>query len=45
MEEGRTAFNILIGKPIGKRPPGWPKHRWEDNVRRDLKEIGVNTRK
>ena len=28
----------------GKRSLGSPKHRWEDNIRRDLKEIGVNMR-
>jgi hypothetical protein len=42
MEEGRTAFNILIGKPIGKRPLGRSRHRWEDNIRMDLKEIGID---
>ena len=44
MEEGRNAFKILTGKPIGKRPIGRPRHRWEDNIRMDLKEIGFNTR-
>jgi hypothetical protein len=40
MEEG-----ILKGTPAGKRPLGRPKHRWEDNIRMDLKEIGINMRK
>ena len=44
MEEGRSAFKILAGKPTGKRPLGRPRHRWEDNIRMDLKEIGINTR-
>jgi len=44
MEKGRSAFNILTGKPIGKRPLGSPRRRWEDNLRMDLKEIGINTR-
>ena len=44
MEEGRSAFKILIGKPTGKRPLGRPRCRWEDNIRMDLKEIGINTR-
>ena len=44
MEEDRTAFKILIGKPTGKRPSGRPRRRWEDNIRMDLKEIGINTR-
>ena len=33
MEEGRSAFKILKGKPIGKRPLGRPRRRWEDNIR------------
>ena len=44
MEKGRSAFKILTGKPIGKRPLGRPRRRWEDNIRMDLKEIGINTR-
>ena len=44
MEEGRSAFKILIGEPTGKRPLGRPRHRWEDNIRMDLKDIGINTR-
>ena len=45
MEEGRSAFKTLSGKPKGKRPLGRPRRRWEDNIRMDLKEIGINTRK
>ena len=37
MEEGRSALKILTGAPTG--PLGW-----EDNIRIDLKEIGINTR-
>ena len=44
MEEGRSAINILTGKPGGERPLGRPRRRWEDNIRIDLKEIGINTR-
>jgi hypothetical protein len=29
-----------VGKPEGERPLGRPRHRWEDNVRMDLREIG-----
>ena len=39
MEEGRSAFKILIGKPKEKRPLGRPRRRWEDSIRIDLKEI------
>ena len=44
IEEGRSAFKMLIGKPIGKRLLGRPKRRWEDNIRMNLKEIGISTR-
>ena len=37
MKGGRSAYNILTGKPIGKRPLGRV-----DNIRIDLKEIGIN---
>ena len=33
---------MLIGKPIGKRSLGRPRRRWEDNIRMDLQEIGIN---
>ena len=42
MEAGRSAFKILTGKPAGKRPLWRPRRRWEDNIRMDLKEIGIN---
>ena len=44
MEEGWSAFKILTGKPIKKRPLGSPRRIWEDNIRMDLKEICINTR-
>ena len=44
MEEGRSAFKILVGIPTRKRPSGRPRRRWEDNIRMDLKETGINTR-
>ena len=44
MGEGRSAFNILTGRPTGKRLLGRSRRRWEDNIRMDLKEICVNTR-
>ena len=45
MEEGRSAFKILTGKPTRKRPLGRPRRRWEDNVRMDLEEMGINAGK
>jgi hypothetical protein len=40
MGEKRKAYRLLVGKPDGKRPLGRPRHRWVDNVRMDLGEIG-----
>ena len=42
MEEERSAFKNLTGKPTGKKPLGRPRRRWEDNIRMDLEEIGIN---
>ena len=42
MEEGRSAFKILTGKPTGKRPLGRPSRRWEDNIRMDFEGIDIN---
>ena len=42
MEEGRSAFKILIDKPSGKKPLGRPRRRWEDNIRMEFEEIGMN---
>jgi hypothetical protein len=40
MGEKRDAYRILVGKPGGKRPQGRPRHRWVDNIKIDLREIG-----
>ena len=42
MEESRSAFKTLTDKSTGKRPLGRPRRRWEDNIRIDLEEIGIN---
>ena len=44
MEEDKSALKILTGKATGKRPLRRPRHRWDDNIRMDLKEICINTR-
>ena len=33
-------YRVLVGKPEGKRPMGRPGHRWEDNIKMDLQEVG-----
>jgi hypothetical protein len=44
IEEGRSAFKILTSKPARKRALRGPRRRWEDDIKMDLKEIGINTR-
>ena len=34
---------MVTGKPIGKRPLGEPRRKWEDNIRMDLKVTGIST--
>jgi hypothetical protein len=45
MEEGRGVYRILVGRPEYKRPLGRPRRRWEDNIKMDLKEIGIDEAK
>ena len=40
MGEGRGVHRVLVGKSEGKRPLGRPKRRWEDNIKKDLREVG-----
>jgi hypothetical protein len=40
MGERRGVYRVLVGKPEGKRPLGRPRHRWKDNIKIDLKEVG-----
>ena len=40
LEERRGVYRVLVGKPEGKRPLGTPRHRWEDNIKMDLQEVG-----
>jgi hypothetical protein len=40
MGEVRGVYNILVGRPEGRRPLGRPRRRWEDNIKIDLREIG-----
>jgi hypothetical protein len=40
MGEVRGAYNILVGRPEGRRPLGRPRRRWEDNIKMYLRETG-----
>jgi hypothetical protein len=40
MGEDREVYRVLVGKHEGKRPLGRPRHRWEDNIKMDLQEVG-----
>jgi len=40
MGESRGVYRVLVGKSEGKRPLGKPRHRWEDNIKMDLQEVG-----
>jgi hypothetical protein len=41
MGEGRGVYRVLVGMPEDKRPLGRPRHRWKDNIKLDLQEIGI----
>jgi hypothetical protein len=40
MGEERKIYEVLVGKPEGKRPLVRPRCRWENGIRMDLREIG-----
>jgi hypothetical protein len=40
MGEEKGVYRVLVEKPEGKRPLGRPRRRWEDNIRKDLQEVG-----
>jgi hypothetical protein len=42
MGEGRGIYRVLVWKPEGKRPLGSPRCKWEDNIKLDLREIGID---
>jgi hypothetical protein len=43
--EGRGAYRVLVWRPEVKRPLGRPRRRWEDNIKIDLGEIGIDGEK
>jgi hypothetical protein len=42
MGEGRGVYRVLVGRPEGKRPLGRSRRRWEDRIKLDLREIGID---
>jgi hypothetical protein len=40
--ERRGVYRVLVGRLEGKRPLGRPRRRWEDNIKLDLREIGID---
>jgi hypothetical protein len=40
MWDSRLAYRVLVAKSEGKRLLGRPRHRWEDNIKMDLQEVG-----
>jgi hypothetical protein len=39
---GEVFYRVLVRRPKGKRPLGRPRRRWEDNIKMDLREIGID---
>jgi hypothetical protein len=42
MGEGRGVYRVLVGRPEGKRPLGVHRRGWEDNIKLDVREIGID---
>jgi hypothetical protein len=42
MGDGRDVHRVLVGRLEGKRPLGRPRCRWENNIKMDLREIGID---
>jgi len=40
MGVGRGVYRVLVGKPVGKRPLGRPRRRWEDGTKMGLRKVG-----
>jgi len=43
MAEGRGVYRVLVGNSGGKRPLGRPRRRWEDNIKMDIQEVGLES--
>jgi hypothetical protein len=42
MGEGKGVYSVLVRRPEGKRLLGRPRRRWEDNIKMNLREIGIH---
>jgi hypothetical protein len=42
MGEGRGVYRVLVVRPEGKGQMGRPRRRWEDSIKMDLREIGID---
>jgi hypothetical protein len=42
MGEGRAVYRVLVGRSECKRPLERPRHRWDDNIKMDLRETGID---
>jgi hypothetical protein len=42
MRKGRGVYRVLVGRPEGKRPLERPWRKWEENIKMDLREIGID---
>jgi hypothetical protein len=42
MGEVRSVYRVLVGRPEEKRPLGRPRHRWDDDIKIDLRVIGID---
>jgi hypothetical protein len=40
--QGRSVYRVFVWRPKGKRPLGRPRRRWEDNIKMDLRETGID---
>ena len=40
MGKRRGVYRVFVGKPEGKKQLGRPRRRWEDNIKKDLREVG-----
>jgi hypothetical protein len=44
IEERRGVYRVLVGRPEGKRPLGRLRRRWDDNMKMDLREVGIDVK-